>query len=608
MKDSIISKFKACLVLFFFTLVASAPVDAVAQGNNKPLADWSAKVLATKNTGEKEFLVCTTGGKGVPTKTLARLVAREKHGPAVASAAGQYFEKAIFDEDTLEVLRMLVKRPDIGAQCVAYIALSPKATDLIIGLTNSKSKSDQQTAARMLAATAVMRKGGDRAKKHIAEKIAGSTNSRLDVDYKVEIEKLLTTSRDEITLEYALLAVGIDRIAAVKDAVAPHAESKHPGVAMAAQFALAATKQPIDEEAVLNQIERAPRRKVARPALSYDPRQTPREYAIRAAAEARLTSATEPLLGLIGDKDLHTAVAASRALGRIGGKGIAVKLVEAMDEQTPWPVRVALYNGAGLHPDKAAVPLLRQRFGVETGRFRQDALYALLSIVAGQPEEMTVISFDGWWAQNGESFKVDVQATRAWRGKNKIHQVDVEPVAGFYESSVISDRPVFSVDASKSMKGAQIESLKQTLLEVVASFPDRVKFNIVDFGGHVRTLARGAMIPSKNRKQAMQQFIYEMKLTFGTRSYDAIERGMQVPGMDTVHFLSDGAPYGSHLRSWGRIEYATRLYCQTAPVAVHAIYFPNPGKGAAGGETMKKYANANAGRFHVIQAQPQNKK
>ena len=82
---------------------------------------------------------------------------------------------------------------------------------------------------------------------------------------------------------------------------------------------------------------------------------------------------------------------------------------------------------------------------------------------------------------------------------------------------------------------------------------------------------------------------------------------MNVPGMDTVHFLSDGAPYGSHLRSWGRIEYATRLYCQTAPVAVHAIYFPNPGKAAAGGETMKKYANANAGRFHVIQAQPQKK-
>lgn len=588
------------VAVFLFVLLAFTPL-AVAQ------ADWSAKVLAQKDPDQKEFIVCTSGNKGVPAKTLARLIAREKHGPAVVSAAGQYFETAEFDNDTPDLIRLIAKRPDIGAQALAYLALSPHAVDIIVGLSSSKSKSDQQIAARLLAATAVMRKSNDRAEKHLAAKVAGSKNNRLYVDYQVEIEKLLNHSKDEITLEYLLLAVGVDRIEAVKDAIGQHAKSRDQAVAMAAQYALAGAKQPVDEQAILRAIERAPKRVGDLAVLSYDPRQTPHLYAIRAAGEARLQSAVDPLLGLVTDKDLHTAVYATRALSRIGGDGLGVKLIETMDNDTLWPVRVAIYDAAGYNPDKASVQLLRQRYSDETGRFRQDALYALLSIVAGQPQGLTIEAFDEWWNLNGEAFEVDRAATRKWRSTTRVGEVQVEAVAGFYESAIISDRPVFSVDASKSMQGAQIESLKQTLNDVVGSFPERVKFNIVDFGGHVRTLAPGGLIPAKNRKQAMQQFTYEMELTLGTRTYDAIERAMNLPGMDSVHFLSDGAPYGSHLKSWNRIDYATRLYCSTAPVAVHMIYFPNPGqKLKAGGiqDAMKRYAKANAGGFHVIRAEP----
>jgi hypothetical protein len=566
-------------------------------------ADWSAKVLAQRDLAEKEFLVCVSGNKGVPAKTLSKLIARERHGPAVVATAGMYFEKGELDQETPDLVRMLAKRPDIDAQALAYIALSPKATDLIVGFSSSKSKTDQLIAARMLAATAVMRIGGDRGKPHSAEKVFGSTNNHLNVNYSVQIEKLLTAAKDNTTLEYALLAAAIDRAVAVKDAIPPHASSRDQAVAMAAQYALAATKQPVDEEAILKAIQRAPKRQAARPALSYDPRQTPRIYAIMAAGEARLASARGPLLELVGDKDLHTAVYATRALNRLGGEGLSIKLIESINEDTLWPVKVAIYDAAGFNPDQAAIPLLRERYREETGRFRQDALYAMLSIVGGKVQGVTIEAFDEWWQANGESFEVDKQASRLWRSQNKIASVQVEPVAGFYESAVISERPVFSVDASKSMQGAQIESLKQTLNEVVASFPQRVKFNIVDFGGHCRTLAAGGMIPAKNRKQAMQEFTYDIELTLGTRTYDAIERAMNIPGMDSVHFLSDGAPYGSHLRSWKRIEYATRLYCSVAPVAVHVIYFPNPGQNAnAGHEQMKRYAKGNAGGFHVIQA------
>lgn len=566
-------------------------------------ADWSAKVLATRDLNQKEFLVCKFANKGTPTETLIKLLQREKHGPAVVSTAGQYFETNKLDGDSVGAIRLLARRSDIGDQGLAYVALSPSAPMLIKGFASSSSDLDQQIAAKLIAATAVMRAAEDRPNKRPAANVKLS-GGRLNVNYSVELAKLLDESDDEIALEYALLAVGIDRVSAVKGSLAKHAKNREPAVAMAAQFALAATKGEIDQKAILNGLQRVDRRQKSRPALSYDTRQTPQVYAIMAAGEARLKEAVEPLLEQMKSEDLHTAVFAARALNRIGVKGIAVKMLKQMTGETLWPVRVAIYDAAGHNPDKQSVQLLLEQFDNESGRFRQDALYALLSIVAGKPEGMTIHDFKRWWDQNGEVFKIDIKATRTWRRQNRVGDAEVEEIAGFYESAVISERPVFAVDASLSMKGAQIESLQETLDNVVLRFPERVKFNIVDFGGHVRTLAPGGLIPARNRVAAMKQFKYEMKLTLGTRTYDAIESAMQLPEMDTVHFLSDGAPYGSHIKSWRNVDYATRLRCWVAPVAVHMIYFPeNAGKGNKRlnqlGQGMKRYAENHAGQFHI---------
>lgn len=588
-------------VLLALVLVMSFSVApfALARGG------WAAKVLAARDTDEKEFLVCRLSEGGVGAADLAKLIARERHSPAVASAAGQYLEKGSLDGSTPNIIRQLAKRPDVGAQALAYTAVSPSAVEIIVGFSKSSSKADHLIAARLLAATAMMRSDDDRAKMRALEKVS-TDHKKLNVNYQDQLIALLGKTRDAAALEYLLLAVGIDQVMAAKDLIAPHAASRREAVAMSAQFALAGTGQGVDEAALLKTITRKP--KPAKPvsAFGYDPKQTPRIYAIRAAGEARLVSAREPLMQLVNDKAVHTAVYAARALGRIGGEGLAVQLVKAMHDEMPWPVRIAIYDAAGANPDKAAVECLRQRYSEETGRLRQDALYALLSIVAGKPQGMDIIAFDEWWALHGQAFEVDLPATLAWRETTKVGQAEVEPLAGFYDSGVISDRPVFTVDTSLSMKGKQIESLKETLTDVVLSFPEHVKFNIVDFGGYVRTLAPGGLIPAKNRRQAMREFIYDMKLSFGTRSYDAIMRATALPEMDTVHFLSDGAPYRSHVDSWSRMNYVTRLYCSTAPVAIHIIYFPENEAKAEGKKLMQVYAHDHAGKYHVVVPQAKN--
>lgn len=592
--------------------------------------EWVRKVLAENDPAKKEQIACMSA-RSASTQALAAFAKRERHGPVVAAVAGQYFEKGNFDQNTPDLLRLLAKREDIAAQVLAYAALSPGAPDLIKGFAALDEDADQQIAARLIAAIAAMRRGEAEARKVLKEKDAEEKDDKkeknnkkkkpggaglLKADYSAELEQLLNNSKDETALECALLAAGYERAEQLKEAISKHKDHREPAVAMAAQFALASIGAEVDAQAILKQIERRPLRQKPRPALSYDPRHTERIYAILAAGEAGLTEAVEPLFKLVNDDDLHTAVAATRALGGIGGEAVVLRLLGMMTDDTLWPVRVAMYDAAGADPHKAAIEPLLERFRAEPGRFRQDALYALLSIVAGQPEGMSGDAFHFWWSQNSESFKVDAQATAVWRAEHRVGEAEVRELAGFYESAVISDRPVFVVDASKSMQGAQIESLKQTLDDVVISFPVQVKFNIVDFGGHVRALAPGGMIPARNSETAMHQFKYEMELTLGTRSYDAIERAMQIPGMDTVHFLSDGAPVGGDQNHWQRIDYAFRLYCMDAPVAIHVIYFPEGGKAgkpanaklAGKVQLMADLAMNHAGRFNVSSVAPLPKK
>lgn len=587
----------------FAILLGLSSLPAIAQ-------DWAGEVIRQRSEAEKERLVCIRALRaGVSSEVLLELLRRERHGPAVAAAVGQYFEKDQLDAAAPELLVAAANRPDIGAQAVVYASVSPSADLMIQGLVGTGNDKAQQVAARMLAATALMRTEQDRAK---LREPGGNINKgrlRLRSDFGDSIRTLLE-SRDEVTLEYALLAAAWDKAQVDAALVESLAASREDGVKLAAQYYLARTGSAVDADLLLETITTQPRRRrgdVLGP-LGYETRATPRHYAVMAAGEAGLAGAIEPLVSLLTDEDVPLSVEAARALGRIADPSVPGKLAGAFERELAWPVRVAVYDGLGGQPDKASIAVLRQRYETETGRLRQDALYAMLSIIAGQCGDPTISAFDVWWQDNGEAFVVDPKATAQWRRGHPVQVAQVREWAGFYDAKVISDRPVFVVDASASMRGAQIDSLNATLKETVLGLPDHIKFNIVDFGGHVRVLADGGLIPAANRAAAMERFTYDMELTLGTRTYDAMERAVFLPEMDTIHFLSDGAPAGSQLKHWDRIAFAQRVLFRYVPVSVNIIYFPEGGAAAVRPNNtqvakMKGLVEMHAGTFVISGAE-----
>lgn len=292
-------------------------------------------------------------------------------------------------------------------------------------------------------------------------------------------------------------------------------------------------------------------------------------------------------------KDERVRIDAVRALRKIGDKTSLPYLYKAM-QKCEWTQLIEICQFLGENPAVESIPHLINKFKSETGRFRLDVNYALSSI-AGKKVGYKPEQWEEWWAKNSKTFKVDLTKTVDFRASVRLQDVGVIALGGFYSISIFSDRCCFVVDYSKSMNGDKIADLKTNMKDTVENLKDYVQFNICDFGGDVNLLYDGTLID--NKKKALK-YVDESPLTLGTRSMDAIERGMMIPEVDTIYFLSDGAPVRSEFNEWGLIHRLIRQMNRYRYIAVSSICF-KAGKGNA--DSMAQMSNENFGHTEEIE-------
>ena len=146
------------------------------------------------------------------------------------------------------------------------------------------------------------------------------------------------------------------------------------------------------------------------------------------------------------------------------------------------------------------------------------------------------------------------------------------------------------------MKGEKLASLKENMKDTISGMRDYVQFNISEFGGDVNVLYDGALVDDK--KKAIS-YVDSQPMTGGTRSMDAFERGMMVSGdVDTVYFLSDGAPVKGQLQKWGTISQLIRLMNRYRHVAMSTICFK---AGKQNALSMEYVADQNYGHSEEIE-------
>jgi len=564
------------------------------------------QVLGAKSEHQKGQAAVKGRKGGLDAADVLTVIRKERYDSVVSLVAGMYLEKGKLSEGTVVVVRALAGRQGMFGRAAVMAAWSPHAESIVKGLIGSNSESSRRLAATIVATYAHADSLGNLKGGGKGNRKGGGGNAGVPrMDIEPFVTKLLG-DRDAAMRELALLAAAYG----VLDGLADRIRELKPtssGLAGARLLYLAAIDDELPEDQVRKvlgaRVSASKRYARLTPLLhSYDIRGNGLLYACQAVAWAEDKRFLKTMHRLLAHPDLRVQIEAAYAVEAIGSQESVPVLLEKTSLRTPWPVKVALLSAIGAIPSKKSVGLL---FGLrkdEKGRFRQDATYALLSIVPALEKEPPW-KWEEWWAEKADGFTVDADATKAFRESHRVQDIEVEALVEFYGCKVISNRAVFVLDTSMSMKGEKIKMLKHNTSGTLGMMPDHMEFNVVDFGGIVRVMRPGSLIDARHRESAKQAVDY-MDLTLGTRTFDAMEAAIRLPGMDTIIYLSDGMPIAGAFESWSRIAGAFDMLNRHRPVAVYCIIYggkaPQAGKAGAGkgkgkGGAMESLCDHNAG-------------
>ena len=584
-------------------------------------------ILGTRSLDQKGLMCVKLRRTPMSAAEILTLVKLEREDSIVALVVGMALEKGGLPvAHAVKLIRAMAGRTSQEGKAVVIAAWSPIAGEIMSELADSTPQ-DRVLAAKIAAvytyAMAVAQDrdrlksaapggGGGRNKKGGGKggkaKGRGGKGGKQGgggwfgrVDLEPILIKLLTNRSAEI-LELSILAAAYGRIEGLAEpieGVKVSASTAGAGVEAARLFYLARIGRTLDSEklgAMLKARVRPESRylKLSPAMNSYQIRGNAIIYACQAVAAAGDATRLDDLHKLLAHRDLRIQIEAARALEAAGShKSVDPLLAKLKDRKLTWPAKVAVLSALGAIPDVKSVEPLLAMLDAETGRFRQDAAYALASINCGKHGD-NPSKWRPWWTENSGTFKPNDEATAKWRKANRVQDIKVKLVADFYGVSIISDRIVFVLDTSASMRGDKIASLKETMAQTLADTPDFVKFNIVDFGGIIRVMSKYGDMISGMIASAMASQIGQMDLSLGTRTFDAMEVAADLKDLDTIMYLSDGAPVAGQFQIWDSITRSFDLYIRYRPISIHCIYYSKDG-GEATIKSSKTSANSYKG-------------
>ncbi|EDM27763.1 cardiolipin synthetase [Lentisphaera araneosa HTCC2155] len=293
--------------------------------------------------------------------------------------------------------------------------------------------------------------------------------------------------------------------------------------------------------------------------------------------------------------DLKVQVDAAKAIVKMKSPQ-SLSTVNSKIAKAPWPVLVHLCYYSAEVPNAKLLPALIQRLAKEKGRMRINLNYAISVITGGQHGA----AYKDWlsWYKSNKAFKVDEQASADFRNKYMVQVMNEGPNGYFYSLPIYSDRFCYVVDTSASMRGPRIESLDENMAMSVEQLLNKSKYNIVDFGGDVEIMETRGLTDDLRKGGAR---VKAWDLSLGTRSFCAIRQSLLFPGIDSIYFLSDGAPARDSVKNWQGITEGVMMLTRYMPIAVHCIDFdPKAGNQAY----MINLAKYNEGRHESIEVGP----
>lgn len=608
-----------CTLGMWALLVAPLPAQrAVKLGGPRGAASVQGLLLAASEDDKSRIFIQLRHSL-TPSDVLA-IVQNERSPSIAALAVGVYLEKSnVQPREAAQILFQLAQHPGQHGLAATLGAISghagPIAGELATVDTRGRTAGPRLLAADMLATYAWLashpespsgdaaaadspaalrrgRKAGRHQRAQIRQPAAEVTGP---------LDKLVTAKEPEV-LEAAVLAAAWLRYEDAGSKIAALEDTRQPGLLAARLLYLARLGEPVSEAMVQRVFAHSPAATaryidLAPTLATYDIRSSPWAYGCEALGELG-TPYLKYLHEALNHRDLRVQIEAIRAIEKIGSPQSVPELLKKITTgRTPWPVLVYGLSAVGAIPARDSVPALLDRLARENGRFRLDLNYALASITGAQ-QGTTTDEWNEWWKANGPGFAVDAERSAAFRREHRVQDMRVPSVGLFYNLGLYSERLVFVLDTSMSMRGERIASLKRNLTNTLQGMTAKVQFNVIDFGGHISLMKPSGLITEPELPLVLPRVEY-MSLSTGTRTYDALEMAISLSGVDTLVLLSDGAPVTGKFEAWPRIVAALAVLDRYYPVAIWGIEYDARERNVGG---MQECTDRNWG--HTRASQP----
>jgi len=302
---------------------------------------------------------------------------------------------------------------------------------------------------------------------------------------------------------------------------------------------------------------------------------------------------------LLSDPFPEVQVAAIQALRKIGGRDVVPPLIAAL-EKAP-------------------------------GRVRDDIADTLMWLL-GADMGPDAIAWSTWWKLHGETAEVKGITREEF---DRLREAAADSQTGtYYGLRVISEYVTFVIDVSGSMeepymveerdvkKGEEeekggtsvapspeekekkkkkkkverrkIEVAREELSRAITGLRDGVQFNMIPFDSRVQRYRDELTVMSEEIRADALEFVAELKPGGMTNVYDSLMTALEDPKVNTVYFLSDGAPTNGKYVAPEEILVHVRAANELRKVKIHTIGFHLSPEAE---DLMRRLAEENYGTF-----------
>ena len=275
-----------------------------------------------------------------------------------------------------------------------------------------------------------------------------------------------------------------------------------------------------------------------------------------------------------------------KSIGRIGGADAKAILMTAAKDKD-WRVRLGVAESLLDHfrdPQSLDVmrallkedsQIIREECAKSIGQNKVEALFPELVVTMREGNlRCKKASYDAMKTISGQDFSLAPDLWAKWlaekkKGKltkeGKLNKGESVSVSTYYNFKIFSDRVLFVIDTSGSMKWLEappqrIDVAREQLFRAIKSLNEKTLFNVMTFASDIHTWRKGEVLATKeNVADSMKWLGTRLLPRGGTNTHGALMRALRDnPKIDTVYFLSDGLPSSGEMEIQEEIIVALR--------------------------------------------------